>query len=81
MENIKYKPINTTPITSPLSKINNVIGNVKNVVFEVFFDDIKIYKRNSDKKIEKTGIVYFRTIDRGEYTNSDLNTILTSRGR
>ena len=41
------------------------------------FDDIKIYKRNSDKKIEKTGIVYFRTIDRGEYTNSDLNTILT----
>ena len=35
------------------------------------------YKRNSDKKIEKTGIVYFRTIDRGEYTNSDLNTILT----
>ena len=35
------------------------------------FDDIKIYKRNSDKKIEKTGIVYFRTIDRGEYTNSD----------
>lgn len=38
---------------------------------------VKYTKRNSDKKIEKTGIVYFRTIDRGEYTNSDLNTILT----
>ena len=25
------------------------------------------YKRNSDKKIEKTGIAYFRTIDRGEF--------------
>ncbi len=44
MKNIKYKKIDTTPITSPLSKINNVIGNVKNVVFEVFFDDIKIYE-------------------------------------
>lgn len=41
---VKYKKIDTTPITSPLSKINNVIGNVKNVVFEVFFDDIKIYE-------------------------------------
>lgn len=44
MENIRYKKIDTTPITSSLSKINNVIGNVKNVVFEVFFDDIKIYE-------------------------------------
>lgn len=44
MKNIKYKKIDTTPITSPLSKINNVIGNVKNVAFEVFFDDIKIYE-------------------------------------
>lgn len=41
---VNYKKIDTTPITSPLSKINNVIGNVKNVVFEVFFDDIKIYE-------------------------------------
>lgn len=41
---INYKKIDTTHITSPLSKINNVIGNVKNVVFEVFFDDIKIYE-------------------------------------
>ncbi len=40
------------------------------------FDEIKIYKRNEDKKFEKTGIVHFTTIDRGEYTNSDLNTIL-----
>lgn len=44
MKDIKYKEINTTPIISPLSKIGNVIGNVKNVVFEVFFDDIKIYE-------------------------------------
>lgn len=43
---VNYKKIDTTPITSPLSKINNVIGNVKNVVFEVFFDDIKIYELN-----------------------------------
>ena len=41
---VKYKKIDTTPITSTLSKINNVIGNVKNVSFEVFFDDIKIYE-------------------------------------
>lgn len=41
------------------------------------FDEITIYKRNEDEKFEKTGIVYIRTIDRGEYTNIDLNTILT----
>ncbi len=41
------------------------------------FDEIKIYKRNEDKKFEKTGVVHFRTIDRGEYTNIDTNTILT----
>lgn len=41
------------------------------------FDDIKIYKRNRDKKFEQTGIVYFKMVDRGEYTNSILNTILT----
>lgn len=41
------------------------------------FDEIKIYKRNEDEKFEKTGIVHFRTIDRGEYTNIDMNTILT----
>jgi len=41
------------------------------------FDEIKIFKKNSDNKFEKTGIVHFRTIDRGEYTNTDLNTILT----
>ena len=41
------------------------------------FDEINIYRRNEDKKYEKTGVVYFRTIDRGEYTNTDNNTILT----
>lgn len=41
------------------------------------FDEIKIYKRNEDKKFEKTGVVHFKTIDRGEYTNIDINTILT----
>lgn len=41
---VKYKKIDTTPITTTLSKINSVIGNVKNVSFEVFFDDIKIYE-------------------------------------
>lgn len=41
------------------------------------FDEIKIFKKNADDKFEKTGIVHFRTIDRGEYTNTDMNTILT----
>lgn len=41
------------------------------------FDEINIYRRNEDNKFEKTGVVYFRTIDRGEYTNTDDNTILT----
>lgn len=41
------------------------------------FDEIFIYKRVEDKKFEKTGVVHFRTIDRGEYTNIDNNTILT----
>ncbi len=41
---VKYKKIDTTSITFALSKISNVIGNVKNVSFKVFFDDIKIYE-------------------------------------
>lgn len=44
---VKYKKIDTTPITFTLSKISNVIGNVKNVSFKVFFDDIKIYEVNN----------------------------------
>ena len=29
---------------------------------------------DEDKKFEKTGVVHFKTIDRGEYTNIDINT-------
>lgn len=46
IKKINYKKIDTTPITSTLSKIGNVIGNIKDVVFELFFDDIKIFELN-----------------------------------
>lgn len=39
------------------------------------FDRINIFKWNDERKTVKTGVVYFRTINRGEYTNTELNTI------
>lgn len=40
------------------------------------FDEISVYKRTEENKFEQTGVVHIGTLDRGEYTNTELNTIL-----
>ncbi len=46
MIKVKYKGIKTDiPSDTYISKIGNIVDDVKNTTFEVFFDDIKIFKK------------------------------------
>ncbi len=45
MIKVKYKSIKTDiPSDTYISKIGNIVDDVKNTTFEVFFDDIKIFE-------------------------------------
>ncbi len=45
MIKVKYKGIKTDiPSDTYISKIGNIVDDVKNTTFEVFFDDIKIFE-------------------------------------
>lgn len=40
------------------------------------FDEIKIYRHSEGGKFKQSGIVHIGTVDRGEYTNTERNTIV-----
>ncbi len=45
MIKVKYKDIKTSiPSDTYISKIGNIVNDVRNTTFEVFFDDIKIFQ-------------------------------------